>query len=1213
MLSRIIYNRWVKIPMILIGLFAFAGIVWFAGPLLGIGESRPFESVWSRVLVILVGFTIVGAVYGFRWWRRRKAARALEEALKAEEAGQQAGDGDVLTGRMTEALETLKRSSGKQSYLYELPWYIIIGPPGAGKTTALVNSGLKFPLADAAGGAAAVAGVGGTRYCDWWFTEEAVLIDTAGRYTTQDSDADSDKKSWQSFLSLLKTNRPKQPINGVILAISLEDLVTLDNDELNAHANAIRKRLLELHQELKIDFPVYTLFTKADLIQGFREYFGSFTESRRRKVWGATFQTEDRNKNMVGEVPAEFDALVRRLTEELPDRLHEEPDPISRIAIFGFPGQFATLRDRVSVFLNRIFEPTRYQANANLRGFYFSSGTQEGTPIDQVLGAMGRGFGSAQAAQHYSGTGKSFFLHDLLRNVIFAESGWVSFDKYAVRRAALLRYGAMSAVAAVFVALVGVWGWSFVQNKSLINSTENAVAEYRVTADEELKRDTVSDTDFHAVLSNLQTLRYMPAGYAKRGESTPLGETFGLSQRERLVSASTAAYRQGLERMLRSRLILRLERLIQSSMNEPDIVYEALKVYLMLGGLAPKLDRDLVFAWMKQDWEDLYPGAANAEGRRELLEHLQAMLDLDRGRKPTFELNGPLIESAQRSLARMNIADRAYALIRAAANAANLEEYSIASQGGADTALVFETIDGSPIEDLRIPGLFSYAGFHTFFLPSLGEVAEKLVDDQWVLGELGQQSGIEQQFGRLGPELLERYRKDFIAEWERVLANLKFRPMSADKPQYLTLAAASSPTSPIRLLFESLTRETMLTVEVEETDLAEVIGNVGAGGGGAVAGAAGEAGRLVFERFRDRQGAFARIGLDMAMRKSQTRAGVAGTSGGASARAQIPGANVEAYFKPYHILVEGEPGRRPIDQLVQNFYDVYQNLVLSATNPSQAEQASRNVQLAVVSLRASASRLPRTVAQMVEQAVNDFEGDAADTSISQLNQMLTANVTRACQQAVDNRYPFARRSARDVPIQDFARIFAPNGAIDRFFATHLAPLADIGGDTWEWKQDTRLGRELSRSTLREFQRAAQIRDAFFPTGGAMPGVQLTVTPNTISGDAEMALFDINGTVVSTQQGGGNSPVTFTWPGGGAGNATISLQPEIVGRESVRGASGAWALMRLLDQGSLSRQGDTLMARFVVGGREVSYRIQIGAVANPFFLPALSEFKCPSGL
>ena len=130
-------------------------------------------------------------------------------------------DADVLSERMKDALLTLRKSrKTRGDFLYELPWYIIIGPPGAGKTTALVNSGLKFPLSKGSS-AQAMAGVGGTRYCDWWFTEEAVLIDTAGRYTTQDSDAASDRRSWLAFLDLLKKDRPKQPINGVMVVISL--------------------------------------------------------------------------------------------------------------------------------------------------------------------------------------------------------------------------------------------------------------------------------------------------------------------------------------------------------------------------------------------------------------------------------------------------------------------------------------------------------------------------------------------------------------------------------------------------------------------------------------------------------------------------------------------------------------------------------------------------------------------------------------------------------------------------------------------------------------------------------------------------------------------------------------------------------------------------------------------------------------------------------
>src|SRR5690606_17646750 len=87
---------------------------------------------------------------------------------------------NALKQRFEQAVAVLKKAKGKKGRLslYDLPWYIIIGPPGSGKTTALVNSGLEFPLAEQFG-REALSGVGGTRNCDWWFTDEAILLDTA--------------------------------------------------------------------------------------------------------------------------------------------------------------------------------------------------------------------------------------------------------------------------------------------------------------------------------------------------------------------------------------------------------------------------------------------------------------------------------------------------------------------------------------------------------------------------------------------------------------------------------------------------------------------------------------------------------------------------------------------------------------------------------------------------------------------------------------------------------------------------------------------------------------------------------------------------------------------------------------------------------------------------------------------------------------------------
>jgi type VI secretion system protein ImpL len=1183
-----------------LALVAFSLALWFAGPMMAYADYAPLAGFWTRVILIsLVWVTYIGVV-AYRFYKRRKAQRALEASVV--DIQEETGDSEELSKRMDDALATLRKSANGRNFLYDLPWYVIIGPPGAGKTTALINSGLKFPLA-AAGGSAALTGVGGTRYCDWWFAEEAVMIDTAGRYTTQDSDAKSDEKSWLHFLSQLKEHRAKQPINGVILAISLEDIMLLSADEINSHANAIRKRLLELHEHLKIDFPVYAIFTKGDLVSGFNEFFSSFPEERRRQVWGATFQTDDRKKNCIDQIPAEFDALVERLTEETADRLQAEPDAMARIAIFGFPAQMANLRDPIAQLLNAIFEPTRYHANAHLRGFYFSSGTQQGTPIDQVLGAMGTSF-SADSSAYLSGQGKSYFLHDLLKKVIFPEAGWVSRDMKAIRRSRLLRYGAMSAIVLVAAALSTVWIASFYENRRLIESTNSSIAEYRTIGAPALSGDAVNDSDLHSVIDLLHKLRNLEAGYANKDKTPPWTARFGLSQRERLTVSGNEAYRTALERTLRSRLIYRLEKQISTSIDDPTVIYEALKVYLMLGGKAPKADNDFIVAWTVNDWEqNLYQGPSNRAGREELETHLRAMLELDDGYEPKIELNGSLVDSAQQALVRLSLADRAYSLIKSEASSAGLPDWTAVEAGQGDTALVFETSDGSPLEELRVDGLYTYAGFHTYFLNQLGEVAEKLLAESWVLGKVGEQAAVEKQFSALGRTLLGLYRRDFVAQWDGVLGKIRLKRMSADKPQYLTIAAASSANTPIRNLFVSIAAETTLTKEPAEDPAVPAAPEEGVADEGIVK----ELAKIATQRARDRATGWTRIGIDLALKKSQKRLG----AGAGAERPTVPGEEIEAYFRPYHLLVEGEAGNRPVDQLVVNLYEIYQSLLMAATNPSQTARATASLQVQIVNLRANASRLPTPLQKMMEDAVADFEGDAAGSTISQLNQQLSSEVTRTCQEIAANRYPFVAESERDVPVSEFAKLFAPNGIIDKFFNERMAPMVDMSAEPWSWKQDGRVGQDLSKTTLREFQRAAQIRDAFFPTGSPMIGLQMVVKPNTISGNADMVLMEVNGTVIQSQQVG-NAPVDLTWPASGAGSASITIFPEIAGRKSTISAAGQWAFRRLISMGSVSAGEDGIGVRFVIDGREVSYKIEVSSLRNPFVLPALEEFKCPAG-
>src|SRR5690606_8416903 len=213
----------------------------------------------------------------------------------------------VLSERFDEAITLLRNSRFEASenkaplarfskqYLYQLPWYVFIGAPGSGKTTALVNSGLNFPLADRFG-KVALKGIGGTRNCDWWFTDEAVLLDTAGRYTTHESDPTGDEQEWKGFLNLLTKYRGRQPINGVMLTVSVADLLSATDTERVAHAAVLRRRLQELREELGIQFPVYVLVTKTDLLSGFEEYFATFSRQELDQIWGFTIPYEQAQK-----------------------------------------------------------------------------------------------------------------------------------------------------------------------------------------------------------------------------------------------------------------------------------------------------------------------------------------------------------------------------------------------------------------------------------------------------------------------------------------------------------------------------------------------------------------------------------------------------------------------------------------------------------------------------------------------------------------------------------------------------------------------------------------------------------------------------------------------------------------------------------------------------------------------------------------------------
>ncbi|WP_051340890.1 type VI secretion system membrane subunit TssM [Azospirillum halopraeferens] len=638
----------------LAGAAAAAAVLWHLAPLLSVAGQRPLEEGAARALP---GLLVLGA-WALAAWRGVRRERTAHDRLVATLAGLPPGDPDAraaateigtLRDRLGEAAAGLRalRLRGRRT-LHQRPWYLLIGAPGSGKTTALAAAGLNFPP-----GAQPHAvplpsldttrhTVGGTRTCDWWITDDAVLIDTAGRYTTQDSRHPVDSRVWIGLLDLLKEHRPQRPVNGVLVTVSLADLAAWSDGERRAYALTLHRRLQELQRNLRQRVPVYVVGTKADLLAGFSTFFDTLTPDERGQVWGITFPPGN-GPGAAGPSAWFRDAylgLLRRLDERLPERLHQEPDIARRSLAFTFPVQMASLEGPLADLLDTAFAVGPEDEALLLRGVYFTSATRGGAEVDRLAAPFGP-LRTAPALPVEAGPEEpvSCFLDRLFHDVVFAEANLAGIDRVTDRRERRRQRAAIAATLAGSVAVAGYWVHSHGGNVVLINRVAAAVsvAEARLRALDTPPRSLtrVADADFAAVLPALDALRAIPAGHADR----PWRLAGGLYQGDRLGGLADDVYRRALRSIFLSRIVLRLEEQLRTGWARPDWLRRSLRAYHMLGGREP-LDAAFVGAWMAADWQQTLPGPDNGDRRRALGEHLATLFAIGFAAVP---LDDPLI------------------------------------------------------------------------------------------------------------------------------------------------------------------------------------------------------------------------------------------------------------------------------------------------------------------------------------------------------------------------------------------------------------------------------------------------------------------------------------------------------------------------------------------------------------------------------------------
>lgn len=1160
----------------LVGLLLLSLLIWFGGPYLGFGESQPLASPIVRLLVIIV-IVVIWAVW-LQVQQMRVRGKAKQMASDLSDQGTPAGGGErdersaneraQLQGRFQEAVETLRKNRSGGTNLYALPWYVVIGPPGSGKSTLLQNSGLNFPLSNKFG-KEAIRGVGGTRNCDWWFTDEAVFLDTAGRYTTQDSDRGADASAWEEFLNLLRKYRKRRPINGVIVAMSLSDLLTLDANGRQQHILAVRQRLDELAKHLRIGVPAYLVFTKCDLVAGFTEFFDDLNPELRSQVWGMSFPV---GRTMDGTAAKqfldEFNLLLDRLNTRILDRLHGERDRTRRAAILSFPQQLGALREITRQFVEGVFTGHQYGSPLLLRGAYFTSGTQEGTPIDRMMGAVARTFGLDASRLHVPGAqSRTFFVERLLKDVLFKESGFAGTDPKLERQKILLQAASYVGVLLVCALLVFGLASSYRRNGGYLTQVQAALQKYPAQSDLSLAPN--QQAYFAMVLERLESLSGAVDVADQHKGDVPLSMRFGLYQGNAVGDEVRDAYFRELNGLLLPGVASQFRAGLAMNAADPQMLYYYLKGYLMLG--EPKhLDHDQIVTLAGIEWRRLFP--SDPVLQKALTKHFDALVGHE-GRLRALSLDSNLVEQARNTLRTADLPTLIYGNIKLTADNGAYPPLRLDKELGL-LGNVYRRRSGAALSD-PLPALFTQPVFKDEVDKGIEQAVTQFATDDWVFGA----SKIDSlQKAHLAQQVLALYEQDYIKAWDGILADLELQPIGNIQDASTIAAKLAGPNSPMKLLLKVVrdnTNDLMRAPPADATDKAEDVAK-----------------QLAQKK-----------ATQTALARALAQAGAGTGAPGADVATEKPGQAISDHFEQINKLSEGGPGAAPIDQTLRVLDDLSKTLLTMGDFSSAAGQPNPQLLMA----QQAATQLPAPASSWFAALTGKSQALVASGTKGALDDQYQQAVAKDCADFTRSRYPFSPSSNNDIPLQNFGEMFGYGGRFDSFYNQTVGKLIDASGRNWQWKSGPGAV-SGSAGMLAQLQGADRIKQMFFRSGN-MPEVDFTLLTPVLDAGIGKLVIEVDSQKYEYQPGGATN-VSMKWPGPTPGRVSISAYDPAGTLLTTFDYHGDWAFFRALQAANLQKQSDLrFVASFNFGGHVAKVTIQANNLKNPFLSNALSSFRC----
>ena len=786
-----------KSVLIISSLIALYGIsmltIWLLGPAIGIGILVQIVMTALILLTLPIGLLI-------NYYRTRRGKESDQSSKTKAAAAPRVmqlpsptGSYAEITRGAEEAVQWLRATklNGARATdaVFALPWFMVAGPFGSGKTSLLLSSGLDFHALPSQR-AADQNLVRPTAGCEWRVTDSAIFIDTTGRYQSDGRERDE----WAALLETVKHHRKPRPLDGFVIAVDTAAVLGLNDIQVEQQAKIMRARLDEAAQRLQTRFPVYLVFTHMDAIEGFADFFAAFTPAEREQVWGATVPLAQQ-KNAHALFDDDFDHLYRRLLRRRTVQLSTLATSSEQLRSLKFPGRFRRAQKRLGHFTSALFRPNPFSESPLLRGFYFVSS-------------------GASAISGRKLNTEEFFTRNFFREVLLRDKDIVAASQAQRRKPHFTRLALPACAGAIMVALFGGMLVSFFKNRELIANARSRGQELVRVRQESSRNSGTSSTDARELEAIERVRVTLDDLDTYERDSPPMSLRFGLYSGDSLNAQDSMLrhlYFEAIEERYLKPTVARMETDLRSfasaqqpagaeQKNNEDVLgrhYDLLKAYLML--VHPdRVESTFLNNTLRDYWKTVAPPGKEDEATKQL-EFFASQAD--RSDAPHPEIDATVVAQAQKRLVAYPIINRVYKRMIAEVNAEVKYPVNLSTIPGARES---NLLKGT----YSVPGSFTIEGHQKLIEKLASSAVDEFRKDDWVMN--GTQTS-DQNFNVKKDELAAMYYRDYVAHWQKFLQETRVRDYESKEDAVRSLRVLASSNSPLESVVREVSRQTNLS------------------------------------------------------------------------------------------------------------------------------------------------------------------------------------------------------------------------------------------------------------------------------------------------------------------------------------------------------------------------------------------------------------------